>query len=250
MSDPQMPDGRDSMPWSAGQTLALALVIALLLPFVNMVVAMVMAGFAAAQDPTFDSPQFYRQLRQNGGYLTFASLAANIVTLWVVIRFIQWRKAVTWGTYLALRLPGRSGWSTAFITAVLFLVASQVVSSLFQRPDYPEFLQQVYASATPMVLFWIAVGIVAPVAEEVYFRGFVYIGLRNSALGVAGAIVVTAAIWSMIHLQYDAYDKVEIFLLGLLLGWLRFRYNSLLVPITAHALINLLVLAGLASTVA
>ena len=250
MSEAPLPEQRESSPWSAGQTLALALAIAVLLPLVNMVVAMVMAGLAAAQDPSFDSPQFYRQLRQNGGYLTFASLAANIATIWIVIQFIRLRKAVTWVTYLALRLPSRSGWLTALVAAALFLVASQVAGGLFQRPDSPDFLRQVYATATPMVLFWIAVGVVAPVAEEIYFRGFIYIGLRNSALGVVGAIVITAAIWSMIHLQYDVYDKVEIFLLGLLLGWLRFRYNNLLIPIMAHGLINTVALTGLASTAA
>jgi len=241
---------QQSRPWSAGQTLALAAAVGALLPLVNMGVAMLLAGYLAAGDATFNQQLFYQQLGLSGQYLTFATLATNGAIIWAVLKLIQLRRTVGWPIYLALRMPAGSAWLTTLAGLVLLLTTSQIVGALFQRPQYPEFLLQVYVTANPLFLFWIAVVLVAPVAEEVYFRGFVFVGLRNSALGASGAIVVTAVIWSLIHLQYDVYDKVEIFLLGLFFGWLRFRYNSLLPPILAHCLVNLTALVGLASTVA
>lgn len=252
MSDNRKPDKqrnrREQLPWSAGQTLALAAVLAALLPLVNMVVAMMMAGFNAANDAAFDQRLFFQQLRQNGHYLTIATLVTNIVAIWMLVKFIRLRSAVGSMTYLAIRWPGQSAWLTTLVGVALFLLVSQLVGNIFVRPKFPDFLLQIYATASPMLLFWIVVGLIAPIAEELCFRGFIYIGLRNSVLGATGAIVVTAAIWSMIHLQYDAYDKSEIFLLGVFLGWLRFRFNSLLPPILAHCLINLTALISLAST--
>ena len=54
--------------------------------------------------------------------------------------------------------------------------------------------------------------------------------------------MTTALAWSLTHVQYDFYEKVEIFLLGVLLGWLRYRYNSVLVPLVVHLIMNLIVL--------
>ncbi len=235
-------------PWSAGQTLVFALAIAALLPLVNMVVAMLMAGFSAAADSNFDQQLFYQHLRHNGGYLIFASIAANCATIWAVLKFIRLRGAVGPVTYLALRLPDKPAWIITLVGVVLFLLFSELVGAGLGRPRYPDFLLQIYATAQPLALFWVAVLLLAPLAEEVYFRGFVYIGLRNSMLGASGAILVTAAIWALIHLQYDVYDKTEIFLLGLFMGWLRYRYNSLLPPLVAHGLINLVALVGLANS--
>jgi len=243
------PGAHGSTPWSAIQTLALALAIAALLPLVNMTVAMLMAGYAAAGDPAFDQQLFFQQLGRNGEYLSFASLATNGAIIWAVLKFIRLRRSVGWVTYLALWMPVRSAWLTALAGMVLFIAVSYLLGNLFQRPLYPDFLKQVYITADPLILFWIVIALVAPIAEEFFFRGFVFVGLRNSALGGSGATLVTAALWSMIHLQYDVYDKVEIFLLGIFLGGLRFHYNSLLPPILVHGLINLAALVGLASTV-
>ncbi|MBL4621696.1 MAG: CPBP family intramembrane metalloprotease [Immundisolibacteraceae bacterium] len=243
---PSPPHPGSNTPWSAGQTLGLGLAIAILLPLVNMVVALLMVGFASVADSSFNQQLFLRGLQHDGRYLTLAIIATNVATIWLVLQFVRLRGAVDWQTYLAVRLPPHSAWAVTAVALMLYLSASHLFGQLYQRPVFPEFLITVYQSADPLLLFWIAVAIIAPLAEELFFRGFLFVGLRNSRCGASGAIIITALLWSGTHVQYDLYEKVEIFLLGVIFGWLRHQFNSVLVPFFGHVAMNLLVLTLLA----
>ena len=48
----------------------------------------------------------------------------------------------------------------------------------------------------------------------------------------------TSLLWAIIHLQYDWYVIAQIFVFGLLLGWLRWASGSTILTILLHALIN------------
>jgi membrane protease YdiL (CAAX protease family) len=50
---------------------------------------------------------------------------------------------------------------------------------------------------------------------------------------------VTSGIWAAIHLQYDAYGIVTVFILGLLLGVARAQGGTLLLPLAMHSAANL-----------
>ena len=77
--------------------------------------------------------------------------------------------------------------------------------------------------------------IVAPVCEEVAFRGHM-LTLWRARLRPAAAIVVTALLFAMLHL--DPVRFVAVFLLGILFGWLAWRAGSLWPAIFAHAANN------------
>ena len=79
----------------------------------------------------------------------------------------------------------------------------------------------------------------APILEELFFRGFLYSGLSSSFLGPLGTILITSISWAAIHLQYDLYGISTIFVFGLLLGAARLKTHSLIVPVLMHALMNL-----------
>ena len=87
--------------------------------------------------------------------------------------------------------------------------------------------------------------IAAPLFEEVVFRGFLFSMLRTRA-GVVASAIATAALWSIVHVQYDALELSYIFALGLLLAWARARTDSLAAPIALHAAVNLLALTQVA----
>ena len=120
-----------------------------------------------------------------------------------------------------------------------FLLALDAITLLLGRPVVPEVMAQAYSSADPRWLFWIALVVAAPLFEEVFFRGFVYRGLAGSPLGPVGAIVLTAALWAGIHMQYDAYGMFSIFGMGLVLGWARWRANSVILTCLLHAFANI-----------
>ena len=44
--------------------------------------------------------------------------------------------------------------------------------------------------------------------------------------------------WAVIHIQYDWAGILQVFVIGLLLGWVRWRSNSTALPILLHVLFN------------
>ena len=98
---------------------------------------------------------------------------------------------------------------------------------------------EAYRTSRWVALFWVAVIIFAPGFEETFFRGFLFAGLRQSKIGVAGTIVITALGWALLHLQYDFFEIAIIFIIGIVLGIARYKTNSLWSPLIMHAFFNL-----------
>jgi membrane protease YdiL (CAAX protease family) len=91
----------------------------------------------------------------------------------------------------------------------------------------------------------VALIVAAPLMEELLFRGFFFPGYARS-LGPWGAIIVTAAGWAVMHVQYETFYIVQIFVLGCAFGWLRWRSGSTLLTVILHAIVNALALAQVA----
>jgi CAAX protease family protein len=145
--------------------------------------------------------------------------------------------------YLALIPPKRG--EILFGIAVLapLLIASDLISYAAGREVVPAFMQDSYISAKmagTLTVFFAAVIAAAPLGEEIAFRGFLFRGLSETRLGIAGTLIVTSGIWAAMHvLQYDFIDVAQIFVIGLVLGWLRWASGSTLLTIVLHMLINL-----------
>jgi hypothetical protein len=77
--------------------------------------------------------------------------------------------------------------------------------------------------------------VLAPVAEEIVFRG-VLLSALEARWGIRVAIVGSSLAFSVVHLSLVAIPAV--FLFALVLGWLFVRTRSLVVCIVAHALFN------------
>jgi membrane protease YdiL (CAAX protease family) len=73
--------------------------------------------------------------------------------------------------------------------------------------------------------------------EELVFRGFFFTGFAPS-IGAWPAIVLTSAVWAGSHGQYEWFFIGEIFALGVLFGWLRWRSGSTLLTFILHACVN------------
>jgi membrane protease YdiL (CAAX protease family) len=91
----------------------------------------------------------------------------------------------------------------------------------------------------PLVIVIRVIGIVflAPIAEELAFRGLLLPRLARTRLGGAGAVVVTAAIFAALHFAAPA-AMLLIFLDGVFYGVARLRADSLLLPMLMHMLGN------------
>ena len=88
----------------------------------------------------------------------------------------------------------------------------------------------------------------APLVEEPLFRGIVFRGLLKS-MPVWAAMAASGFLFALIHV--NAATFVPLWFLGVAFAWLYWKTNSILAPMTAHFLFNLLnlvlVLSGLAT---
>ena len=93
-------------------------------------------------------------------------------------------------------------------------------------------------SVYQLPLAWFLAVFCAPLTEEILVRGFIFKGIKHCPLGNAGAVLITATIWSVIHMPLNWYTAVAIFVFGLAMGLARWRTNSLYPTLVAHALFN------------
>jgi membrane protease YdiL (CAAX protease family) len=178
-----------------------------------------------------------------GGGLTISlsvimGLPAVLAALWIAIRLSR----TPFTEYLALR---GTSWINFLIGAVALgglVMGWDVVSRAAGREIAPGFMVEVLQSARADGALWllvIAFCVAAPVSEELFARGFLYRGWSESFLGPVGAILLSSLVWTALHLQYDWFFFGEVFSIGLLLGYLRYRFNSTWLTIFVHGINNL-----------
>lgn len=86
-------------------------------------------------------------------------------------------------------------------------------------------------SVLTLSLITFSVVLVAPVVEEIFFRGFTYPALRKR-FGAKGAILISSVYFSLIH--FDFFVFLPIMILGVALAFLYERRQSVVAPIALH----------------
>jgi len=175
----------------------------------------------------------------NGDFIAAAIFVVDPLCLLALLGIVKARPGATFADSLAV-VPPPVGWYRTWIPMVVaFAMASDMLTWLLGKPIVPEFMQVAWASAEK-VSFTLAVAAVAPVTEELIFRGFLISGLRPTRLGASGAVLVSSLAWALIHGQYDFYGMATIFALGVLLGTARMKTGSVVVPIALHGFSNII----------
>src|ERR1700722_108123 len=172
-----------------------------------------------------------------------AGLPATLAALWLAIRLTSTPIA----EYLALRW---SPWKDAAIGAVglvAVVMGWELLSRVTGRTSSPDFMVDVMKSAQSDGALWLLIlgfSVAAPVSEEFLARGFLYYGWSETFLKAPGAICLSSLVWTALHLQYyDWFSFGEVFSLGLWLGYLRYRSQSIWLTIVLHGLNNLAAVA-------
>ena len=91
------------------------------------------------------------------------------------------------------------------------------------------------ANLLGIVLFIVALGVLPALCEEILFRGFLYTALRRR-LGVFFSIVISAAIFSAIHL--DMGGALQLFALGFMFAFIVEKTKSIFPSMVAHCFWN------------
>jgi membrane protease YdiL (CAAX protease family) len=127
-------------------------------------------------------------------------------------------------------LVGVTGWFTG--SALFGAVRALAPAPLVERFD----LSRLFGGPLALQLaFAVAASVVAPLCEEVAFRGHLASAL-HSRHRPAGAIAASAALFALLHL--DPLRGPSLLLLGALYGWLAWRSGSIWPAVVAHAVNN------------
>ncbi|MGE5267213.1 MAG: lysostaphin resistance A-like protein [Deltaproteobacteria bacterium] len=85
--------------------------------------------------------------------------------------------------------------------------------------------------------------ILAPLWEELTFRGFLVSALSKSRLGFWGAALIANVLWTSLHASYSWAGVASVFVAGLILSWLVWRTGDIKPAIMTHAAGNAFALA-------
>jgi len=144
---------------------------------------------------------------------------------------------------------GRRAFKTFLMVLPLVSLVGWLLSQLQEDPGGSNPLLELVLTnqnLPALACFAITAVVLAPLFEETMFRG-VLLPVLGRQLGGAWAVLISAAVFAIAHLSLG--ELAPLFLLGIGLGWLRWRSGRLAASVFMHALwngltfLNLLVLA-------
>ncbi|MGQ0629334.1 MAG: lysostaphin resistance A-like protein [Phycisphaerales bacterium] len=241
-------------PWRGGRGDALPLILAAVMVYLvaQLAGAMVMAWLAPAAGTAADDGAW---LPARGVGL----LTGGLVT--VVLGAVAWRAlGAAEGSERRSALIKRvaAGLVLGMLAGPLLLLVS-LASALARRVitgETPDPLAHVllrlidqHRESPYTLMIMLCAGVVAPLAEEIVYRGLVHTGLCR-ALGREGeapreALLLTAAVFTAVHIPVVPVQALPtLFLLALTLGVARVKTGGLAAPVTIHMGFNLANLAA------
>lgn len=246
-SDTSSPEAASWKPWGFWATAGLGLAIFLtwlVLSTLALIPFTLDIGTANLTDETIEG------LERNPDVVVASTLVSATGGTLLILLIVALRKGVSWKEYLAIRRPGAIELLMWLGISLATMVVLEAVGMLLDRPSVPEWVVDVYGASTNVPLLVLAIVFVGPLFEESLFRGFLFTGWSESKLGATGTIVLTALLFTVLHLQYDVYDLGQIFVLGVLLGIARYRSGSFVVPLVMHMFWNALAIIQVAYVLA
>ena len=225
--------------WGFWATLAFSAVIAVIYIVAQGFAIGVMVGIENGVSALGNEQELIESVSSNGTYLTVGIIFSAWIGSLAIGGAILLRKGITLKEYLAVKnLPFKT-YARWLAFVLIFLFSWGVVNMVLNQPG-SAWMAETYESAGYLPLLWVAVVVVAPLIEELFFRGFLFEGLRDSWMGPTGAVLVTSLAWAAIHMQYEMFQIAIIGTLGILLGIAKLKTRSLYIPIAMHTFNNLL----------
>lgn len=128
------------------------------------------------------------------------------------------------------------------ILGVIESVLESVAPGNSMTPDFMKQMSQWPNYQILSILAFLAC-LLAPVAEEIFFRGFLMNAL-GKRMPMILAVIVQAIVFGFAH-TYSTQHSLAALFLGLVLGMLYWWRQTIIAPMIAHALINSLAMLGL-----
>ena len=139
---------------------------------------------------------------------------------------------------LRINIISKKTASAALILSLGAMVISDEINILIEKIiPAPESFLQLEALLTPenpisMIILIITIVILAPVGEEILFQKF----LEKTWGDVTKAILISSLFFAAIH--FNPYWLIQIYFLGILLGYIAWKTESVIPAIIFHVVIN------------
>jgi membrane protease YdiL (CAAX protease family) len=186
-------------------------------------------------------PSIWNQLMQNGGDLTsyaeagsstsitgLSMVLSGIAMIWHLIHF----KYVKFNLKSFTEIPSKIIW-----LSIPFIVAGMLFLNLCSEfLGLPDLMQDTFLAMSRNVFGIISIAIMAPLVEELLFRGAIQGHLLRKGMNPWTALFIASAIFGIIHM-----NPIQIpfaFAIGMIFGWLYYRTGSLVPGIVGHFINN------------
>src|SRR3989304_2435238 len=186
-------------------TLGFSAIILAFHAVLQILVAGVFVSIAKAETPELNLEVYARSLSSNGFCIAIMGVVSGLVCTPLTLLFTKLHRNISVKNYFGFKEPLKREWVQWLLILAAFLFLSDGVSLLLRQPIVPPFMVDVYKTASSLPALLFAIVVVAPIFEEVFFRGFLFQGIRYSRLGPVGAIGISSLVWAVIHLQYNVY---------------------------------------------
>lgn len=221
-------------PWAAlGVVLAASFAPMLigLLAWIAEDAGLVGAGGAVLRDgiPSLASPLVLAQM-----------IAGQLLSLAIVWAAAGWKGARA----ETLRLmPPQTDWLTAAGYGLLLIVLiGPVELLLYHLAGVPLFTDGRWILDGLTSPYWwaviLAAVVLAPLWEEISFRGFLLSALAKSRLWFWPAALLSSGLWTVLHVGYSWPGLASVFLAGVGMSWIMLRTGSMRAVVVAHAVVN------------
>ncbi len=168
------------------------------------------------------------------------SLPLEGLLMLVAIRYTRGKYRCSWSDIGFRPVERGSFW----LPPLLVIIAWTIVVGYFvlveavgagNLADQSQFPDDAFRSPVVIPLVGVCVIIAAPLAEETFFRGFLFRGMRNR-WGLVGAALASGLLFGVVHILPILY--IPFTLIGMLFAFGYVYSRSLWVPISAHFLFN------------
>jgi len=191
-----------------------------------------------------DAGLLYVSLQGQKGQLaeSWLLVLVQLVYLLPVVVILVWRR-IDWKTIGF----GRFHWGTVgigcglLIASYVFILIHNLILTAVGVDTQGEELFRLFELIESPVWFFIVGAVLAPLVEEIFFRGFLFQGFR-AKYGWVSAMLLSSAIFAVAHL--DLASLIPTFILGNLLAYLYHRSNSVWPGVILHVLVNTFGLAS------
>ncbi len=177
-------------------------------------VAMLVSRFIAPMDLTMTT--------------SVAMVASTVVMIWHLLHF----------KYVALTRDKYKEVSrqVLLVSMVFVFAAMYVLNLLIEQAGIPNTMEDTFIAMSRNPFGFLSIALLAPILEEMLFRGAVEGRLLRMCRNPWVAIVVSSLIFGVAHMNPAQIPFA--FLLGMMFGWLYYRTGSLLPGIMGHVLNN------------